>query len=272
MVSQVNIPSASKEVSQSKDKLSKFGQKVNGKMIWLASWYASVLGYASLKSFMPTVRKAERISLYLGIPIEDNFERTVVNEANDIKLTRFACIIIALQADLRKPMVKRARAFFLEETKDLNQLLGSEAYIQRMVDREQLAGLFKLLNKRAKAAGVRNYKYFQNEGYLGLYEKTASELRSQRGLSDTGDLINSMGTVELAANIFRITLIIEKLKRLRNPSEEKAAAAHWGVGAQVRLMVKDNTGRYPEQLSKHRNLKSLQKALKETQKRINAAK
>jgi DNA-damage-inducible protein D len=127
-----------------------------------------------------------------------------------------------------------------------------------------------LLNKKARAAGVRNFRYFQNEGYLGMYNCTTAELKKARGLSNNQDIHDHIGTVELAANIFRITLIIERLKSIRNPSEEKAAAAHWRVGAQVRQLVKDNTGLYPEQLRKSEDLEQIQHQLKIEQRKINS--
>jgi len=252
------------------DKLDRFSHQIDGKRYWLASWYAHALGYASLTTFQPAIRKAKRITLYLGVPIEDNFLHCLIDDKPDIRLTRFACVIIAMQADGRKPMVKKARNYFFDESNKINNLLNANDYILRTTEREQLTSLHKLLNKRARASGVENFRYFQNEGYLGMYNCTASELRDARGLSSNEDIFDRIGTVELAANIFRITLTIERLKVIRNPSEEKAAAAHWRVGTQIRQMIKDNTGLYPEQLRKSEDLDRIQQQLQSEQEKINS--
>jgi hypothetical protein len=73
----------------------------------------------------------------------------------------------------------------------------------------------------------------------------------------------------LAANIFRVTLTIERLKLLQNPTQQKAAREHWNVGRQIRAMIQSNTLTNPERLPLSANLHELQKKLINTQKELN---
>ena len=102
-----------------------------------------------------------------------------------------------------------------------------------------------------------------------MYNKTMTELKQERGVELHKNMYDYMSITEIAANIFRITLTVERLKLLRNPSETRAAREHWRIGSQIRTMIKRNTGSYPEELSITADLKTLQKKLKQTQKLLN---
>ncbi|MDF1697973.1 MAG: hypothetical protein P1U56_19150 [Saprospiraceae bacterium] len=257
------------EARDSKPTMAEFGFRENGRFYWWASWYANVLGYKSLKTLKPSIEKAKKVCIQLGITIEDNFIHADSDMGPNIKLTKFACFLIALQADGRKPIVKRARAFFLNELEDLNVTLSGQDYLNRMLGKDEITHLNLKLNSAAARAHVKDFRFFINEGYLGMYNKTMTELKRDRGVALHKSMNDFMSMTEIAANIFRITLTVERLKLIRNPSEERAAREHWRIGSQIRSMIKENTGSYPEELAISADLKLLQKKLKTTQKLLN---
>lgn len=62
------------------------------------------------------------------------------------------------------------------------------------------------LNKTAKNAGVKNFDKFHNLGYKGLYNgETADDIARRKGLRYREDILDNMGSEELAVNLFRIT-------------------------------------------------------------------
>ena len=256
---------AHKEQSQFID----FGFKEKDKYYWLASWFAEVLTYASLSSLMPSIEKAKLACMELGVPVEDNFIPTKLKRTKDLKLTKFACFLIAYQADSRKSIVKRARTFFLNELDEISALLKDQNYLQRISELRGLSEMNKSLARAARKAHVKDFQYFTNEGYLGMYNHTMSELKEGRGISSNKKMSEYIGVTELSANIFRIILTKERLKLLRNPSEAIAAREHWKVGTQIRSLIKQNTGKYPEELPIHSNLKQLQQKLKKAQLQLN---
>lgn len=252
-----------------KKSLIEYGFEEDGKHYWWASWYSKVLGYKSLKTLRPTITKAKQLCVQLGLAAENNFIVATSEEGKDIKLTKFACFLIAIQADGRKPIVKRARSYFLNELEELNVLLNDEDYLQRNITREELKRINSKLTKTAARSHVKDFQYFTNEGYLGMYNHTMPELRKKRGLAFDDNMNDYMSSTELAANIFRITMTSERLKRLRNPSEAKAAQQHWKIGTQIRTMIKENTGKYPEELPLKVDLHDLQRRLKKAQRKLN---
>ena len=69
-----------------------------------------------------------------------------------------------------------------------------------------------------------------------------------------------MGSVELGANIFRITQTDDLLQKQEEKSENKATDTHYEVGVKVRNAIKEIGGTMPEELpTPNRSLKELNK-------------
>ena len=69
----------------------------------------------------------------------------------------------------------------------------------------------------AQMAGVeagQDFAIFQNYGYQGLYGGLgAKEIHARKGLKENEQILDHMGSTELAANLFRATQTDEKLRR-----------------------------------------------------------
>lgn len=65
-----------------------------------------------------------------------------------------------------------------------------------------------------------NFDKFHNSRYRGLYnEETAADIFKRKGLRYRKDILDNMGSAELAANLFRITQTEEKLVNDKIKSE-----------------------------------------------------
>ena len=84
----------------------------------------------------------------------------------------------------------------------------------------------KSLAEAAKMAGVvepRDYAVFQNRGYQGLYGGLGvREIHERKGLKKSEQILDHMGSTELAANLFRATQTEEKLRRENIKGKQKA--------------------------------------------------
>lgn len=100
-----------------------------------------------------------------------------------------------------------------------------------------------------------------NEGYKGLYNgETADDIFKRKGLRYREDILDNMGSEELAANLFRITQTESKLKRDRIQGESNSNKTHYEVGKKVRKAIKDIGGTMPEDLpTPKKSLKELEK-------------
>lgn len=111
-----------------------------------------------------------------------------------------------------------------------------------------------------------DYAIFQNHGYQGLYGGLgAKEIKSRKGLKKSQNILDHMGSTELAANLFRATQTEEKLRRDNVRGKTAANKVHHDVGAKVRQTIKDLGGTMPEHLpTPEKSIKKLEAEIKKT--------
>ncbi len=130
---------------------------------------------------------------------------------------------------------------------------------------EHFVGADKL-SKRANNAGVKNFDKFHNAGYKGLYNgETADDIAKRKDLRYREDILDNMGSEELAANLFRITQTESKLKRDNIFTEKDENKTHYNIGKNIREVISKNGGTMPEDLSTpKKSLKQLEKENKKS--------
>ena len=136
----------------------------------------------------------------------------------------------------------------MELTEDeYNKLTEDE---KRLYRRKQTKDGNKILYKIAREKGVKNFDKFTNAGYRGLYNgETANDIAKRKKLRYREDILDNMGSVELGANIFRITQTEALLEKQDVQSEQLATNTHYKVGKTVRKAIKELGGTMPEDLS-----------------------
>ena len=123
---------------------------------------------------------------------------------------------------------------------------------KRLDIRKEMKAHNKSLAEAAQKAGViKSYDFaiFQNYGYQGLYGGLgAKEIHARKGLKENEQILDHMGSTELAANLFRATQTDEKLRRENIRGKEKANQTHYEVGRKVRQTIAELGGTMPEDL------------------------
>ena len=138
---------------------------------------------------MKPIQRAVTACNTLGIPIHENFEFV----EGDVKITRFACYLIAMNADVKKTQVARAQAYFAKIAVQFSLYAQESEAIDRVLTREEIAQQEKSLNSAAHKAGVESYPLFQNSGYRGMYNMNYTQLKELKGVPQNRSALDFMG-------------------------------------------------------------------------------
>ena len=171
-----------------------------------------------------------------------------------------------MNGDSNIPQVAYAQNYFIETVKQLEIQL-QEQDVQRVSVRHELSDGFKSLGSVFAKQGGIDYAKFNSAGFYGMYNSYAKQLAKKRKVDST-KLYDSMGKVELAANLFRVTLTEEKIKKDSIKEQSNLEQVHYKTGEQVRQIVKEATGRNPENLPQQRQLSKVKKDLKLSHKEM----
>ncbi len=99
----------------------------NGDEYWHARDLYPLLGYKSWDSFLPAIERAKESIKSQEIPISDHFrdvkkmtsiDSRTTSEINDIRLTRYASYLIALNGDTRKKSLQGKNPIKVEHMKN----------------------------------------------------------------------------------------------------------------------------------------------------------
>jgi len=245
---------------------------------WTARQLSKALGYAEFRNFQPVIERAQEACKNSGQPVKDHFVgfhemvsigSGAAREIESMKLSRYACYLIVQNADPAKEVVALGQTYFAVQTRML-EIQQMQTYQQLKTEKEKRLFLRKemsLHNKHladaAKNAGVINpmdYAIFQNHGYMGLYGGLdAKAIHQHKGLKKSENILDHMGSTELAANLFRATQTEEKLRRENIKGKQKANQTHFEVGKKVRKTIQELGGTMPEKLPVAESIKKLEK-------------
>ncbi len=235
-----------------------------GVEFWYARELQIALEYTKWTHFSSVIFKAKDACRNSGNEIADHFADVgkmvalgseAYREIEDIMLSRYACYLIVQNGDSRKRVIAVGQTYFAIKTR---QQELSENYEQlsedqkRLAIRREMAEHNKSLAEAAQLAGVetpKEYAIFQNQGYKGLYGGLgAKEIHVRKGLKKSQQILDHMGSTELAANLFRATQTDEKLRREQIRGKQAANSTHFEVGKKVRQTIHDLGGTMPEKL------------------------
>ena len=235
----------------------------NGVEFWYARELMKVLQYSKWQNFEKIINKAKTSCKNSDISVFEHFtdvsktikmpkgaEKTIL----DYKLTRYACYLVAQNGDTRKKVIALAQTYFAIQTR--KQEISEKAYglltedEKRFYQRDLTRKGNYSLNQTAKNAGVKNFDKFHNSGYKGLYNgETADDIAKRKGLRYREDILDNMGSEELAANLFRITQTESRLKRDKVDAEDKACDTHNKIGKIVRKAIEQAGRNYARRIA-----------------------
>lgn len=256
----------------------------DGEEYWYARELQEVLSYSKWDKFTSVIEKAKIACKQSENVIDNHFLHVgkmvplgsgSLREIDDIMLSRYACYLIVQNADARKKVVAQGQTYFAIQTRrqeltdEETQSLSEDEKRIRMRDNVKTSN--KVLAETAQKSGVVNFGKFNNAGYQGLYNgETATKIKTRKGIKGSAEILDYMGSTELAANWFRITQTDEKLKKEKVNNEDVACDTHLSVGKAVRKTMIEISGTAPESLPTPN--KSIKQIERERRKKLRLSK
>ena len=249
----------SEEIFENLKHINEYGQE-----FWYARELQPALEYSQWRYLKEAIERAKTACTNSGQNITDHFAevRKMVEigsnakrEIEDIALSRYACYLIVMNGDPRKEIIALGQTYFAVKTRqqelieDYDRLSEEQ---KRLAIRNEMKRHNSALANAAQEAGVKqpiDFAIFQNYGYMGLYNGLkAQDIKERKGLKMNQDILDFMGSTELAANLFRATQTEEKLRREHIQGKSEANKTHYEVGKKVRQTIKELGGTMPEDL------------------------
>ncbi|MCL2176618.1 MAG: DNA damage-inducible protein D [Firmicutes bacterium] len=250
-----------------------------GNEFWLARELQEVLQYSKWQNFERVIKQAMVSCRVSQQEVNDHFtdvSKTVSmpsgakpKKIKDYKLTRYACYLITMNGDPRKEVIALGQTYFATKARQqeifeaFNKLTEDERRLFLRVDIKQKNMLLSEAAKRAGIISAHNFAIFHDFGYRGLYGgEGAKAIARRKGLNEGEDILDHMGSAELAANYFRITQTEEVMSNNNVSTPSEANETHFRVGEAVRKTMIGLGTTLPE------NMPTPEKSTKELEKEV----
>lgn len=269
-----NVEKYNEQIFENIKHVNEYGQE-----FWYARDLQVALEYETWRSFQKVILKAQNACENADNNVSDHFADVgkMVNlgsgsqrEVDDYMLSRYACYLIVMNGDPRKQVIALGQTYFAVKTRQQELVENYDELSEdqkRLAIRSEMKRHNKQLADAAHDAGVETpleYAIFQNYGYQGLYGGlSAKDIQQRKGLKKSENILDHMGSTELAANLFRATQTEEKLRREQIQGKELANSVHYQVGRKVRQTIKELGGTMPEDLpTPPKSIKQIEKEQK----------
>lgn len=269
-----NVEKYNEQIFENIKHVNEYGQE-----FWYARELQVALEYQRWDKFNNVLERAISACQESGNIVEDHFSHVgkMVNlgsgshrEVDDFMLSRYACYLIVMNGDPRKQVIALGQTYFAVKTRQQELVENYDELSEeqkRLAIRSEMKRHNKQLADAAHGAGVetpQEYAIFQNYGYKGLYGGlSAKDIQQRKGLKKSENILDHMGSTELAANLFRATQTEEKLRREHVQGKGQANAVHYQVGRKVRKTIEELGGTMPEDLpTPSKSIKQIEKEQK----------
>ncbi len=253
--------------------------KQEGIEFWNARDLQYLLGYAKWDNFKKTViSKAKTACEISGSEISDHFADVgkmvdlgsgSEREIQDMKLTRYACYLIAQNGDSTKEQIAFAQRYFATQTRK------AEIIEKMLLESDRLRARKKLTETEKELSSVifqqtndnRNFAFIRSKGDKAFFNETTQQAKNRMSISKSRAIADFLPTILLKAKDFASEITIFNAKKKNMKTESEFSNEHITNNRRVRKTLIDR-GIKPESLSAEEDIKKIERRIKSEKKKV----
>lgn len=251
----------------------------NGIEFWYARDLQKLLGYAKWQNFQLILEKAKLSCQSANVLISHHFAdvsklinagKGAVREIADVKLTRYACYLVAQNGDPRKEEIAFAQSYFAVQTRRQELIEERIHDMERLEARGQLTQSEKRLSQNLYERGVDDvgFAVIRSKGDEALFGGyTTKEMKQRLSVPEKKPLADHLPTVtitakNLATEITNFNVVDKDIR-----GQDAICGEHVQNNSDVRdLLIR--RGIVPENLPAEEDVKKIERRVKSQNKKL----
>lgn len=259
------------------DNMSHYDEK-NGIEFWYARELQSAFEYTEWRNFQKVIEKAkvaclnsehETANHFVDVTKMVGLGSGAQRDIADIKLTRYACYLIAQNGDPRKDTIAFAQSYFALQTRKQELIEERLEIIRRLEVRDRLRQSETQLSKNIYERGVDDsgFARIRSAGDAALFGKSTAAMKAQLEIKPNRPLADFLPTLTIAAKNLATEMTNYNTEEKNLYGERSITNEHIQNNKAVRAMLGER-GIKPEELPPAEDIKKVERRVKSNEKKL----
>ena len=245
-------------------------------------WYARELqeafSYSQWRRFNEVIEKAKLSCNVSGNIVSNHFADVgkmvdlgsgATREIADVKLTRYACYLIAQNGDPRKEEIAFAQSYFAQQTRKQELIEEHMKNLQRLENRDKLRASEKRLSKNIYERGVDDAGFgrIRSAGDCALFGRSTQSMKERYGVTKGRALADFLPNLAIAAKNLATEMTNYNTETKDLYGEPSITHEHVQNNYTIRNMLGER-GIKPENLPPAEDIKKVERRVKSNEKKL----
>jgi DNA-damage-inducible protein D len=251
---------------------------VDGVEIWYAREIQEILGYNKWDNFKKVIDKSiescknaqiNEFDHFAGVGKMIDLGKGAIREVDDVMLTRYACYLIAMEADSRKPEIAFAKSYFATQTRKFELVEQRFLELDRLLKREKLSSSEKELSRVIYEVGIdgMGMARIRSRGDNAFFSMPTLEMKKKLGVKETRPLGDFIHPLAISAKEFSSAITAYNVNQNNLATEKDITIEHVKNNTNAREVLL-RSGIKPEELPIQDDIKKVERKVNSEKKKL----